>query len=92
MIPFCLYIFRWMVEAGLPELSENTFAALPVGAINTTFCPNFIIVRTKAPAKEVFPVPAQPRRIMRVCFSRSNIKRENVCSAFSCSVVGTKPK
>ena len=51
-----------MVKAACPPLfSENTLAARPVGAISTVFCPNSPNARTKAPAKELFPVPALPR-------------------------------
>lgn len=56
-----------MVKAGIPLFNENTFAALPVGAISSNFCPNRVKVRTIAPASEVLPVPAEPRIIITQC-------------------------
>ena len=89
---FCLYMRRCMVSAWRPALSENTFAARPVGASSTVFCRNMVIVLTIAAAKEVLPVPAEPRKIITAWLSLSVMKRQNVSIATACSRVGTRPK
>ena len=88
VIVFWRYIFRWMVNAACPAFSANTFAALPVGAISTIFC--FISLRafTMAPARVVFPVPAEPQRIIATRSFLSCINSRNRRMAMSCSVVG----
>lgn len=47
-----------MVVANSPDLSANTFAARPVGAIKTERRLFFLSALIYAPKMEVFPVPA----------------------------------
>ena len=81
-----------MVEAGVSELIENTLAARPVGASNTTRCLSLFIVRTMAPDRDVLPVPADPRIIITALSSLSDINEANVTRARLWSRVGSKPK
>ena len=73
-------------------MSENTLAARPVGASSTVFCRIMSIVFTKAAARVVLPVPAEPRKIITTWLPLSVIKRQNVSIAAACSRVGTKPR
>ena len=82
---------RCIVPASLPALSENTFAARPVGAISTTFCRMFSIARTMAPASDVLPVPAEPLRIITLRLSGHVAKLLNTSMAAACSSVGVRP-
>ena len=69
-------------------MSENTLAARPVGASSTTFILSSTSERTNAPASEVLPVPAEPRRIMAVWGRLSVMKSQNTLIACTCSGVG----
>ena len=80
-----------MVWAGCPAFSEKTFAARPVGAMSCTFCPSRTSVLTKVLANSVFPVPAEPRRIITLRSVRSERNVVNVCIAAVWSPVGSKP-
>ncbi len=73
------------------QLSASTLAARPVGAMSTTFWSIASIVRTTAAAKEVLPVPAEPRIIITTCSSRQPRKRPSTLSARCCEAVGTWP-
>ena len=66
-----------MVVANSPDLSANTFAARPVGAIKTERRLFFLSALIYAPKMEVFPVPAYPFRIKHPGFSSENVNATN---------------
>ena len=72
---------RWMVEACMLLLSENTLAARPVGAMSTRRWPSEWRVYTMAAASEVLPVPAEPLITMTASCLRSARKREKTVRA-----------
>ena len=66
-----------MVKAGCPAYAENTLAARPVGASNTTLYSIFTNTLTTAATNEVFPVPAYPFRTntpSSLCFKKKSDK------------------
>ncbi len=77
------------VKAFFPVTSERRLAALPVGALNTTF--RFCILKTSHNARimVVFPVPGPP--VMTTIFSSSTLMTTFNCSVdnFTASFVNT---
>ena len=81
-----------MVYAGRPALSDNTFAARPVGASNTTLRATDERARTMAAVSVVLPVPADPRNNMTLIGLADATKAANTRSTSDCPRVGGKGK
>ena len=77
-----------MVDADFLEYLASTFAALPVGAINTERFPKMDNDFTNVETKVVFPVPAYPFNIKTPLLPMVATKSEISEIILSCSLVG----